>query len=248
MNAACVLAVFERYEITKLTLQVIRDQTINTTPVVIGSTDKDKVNAKGLCEYSQCQNNPLSGKYRLGYKESKKLNPDYVMTGGSDSWVSSTWLECMTEHASKNGLVGADEWYICYLGFDRIMIRRMSYPKCRGKIMGNGRVYSKELLEKMNWDVYPPNVNRSLDALARQRAKGFGATPCTIKLTHLESNGAVPLSIKGRWDAINSWESLNKSKHILKHEFITDTREWIERFFPGRYNQLEEVRRKTWQK
>jgi len=207
--------------------------------IAVGSDAADRKTAKASgADYIQVANRPLSNKFRSGVLRARDFDPRAVMICGSDAWVSQGWVETLLPIAESRGMVGKRVWHTVYLGKDKIVLKRFGYPY-KNKFVGNGVLYSSQLLKKMKWCLYPKNLNKRLDAASQRRARKM----VKGRAAPYENDDVVSLSIKGNWETINPWKRLVKSKHLI---IANERMSWIEAHFPGQMAVLKKIRRSTW--
>jgi hypothetical protein len=118
-------------------------------------------------EYIEYKNNPVSQKHNFGAQSCKKYNPDGVIYVGSDDIMS---IEFFKHYIGliKNGFDFCGVTDIYFLTKDRLGYWN-GYPKNStrfGEPIGPGKLYSKSLMEKLNWRPWgDENWDRKLDTL-----------------------------------------------------------------------------------
>jgi hypothetical protein len=133
-------------------------------------------------------NTPLSSKWNAACLAAKSLRPDFIYVMGSDDLVSNSLLLSQIEEM-KSGTQhsGVSDFYIwCTLtgqalywpGYPRDNIRY-------GRSIGLGRFYSKEILNSVQWKLWPESgASSGMDNLIDERMISMGipllAKPCSI--------------------------------------------------------------------
>ena len=175
--------VFEYYKNIKKELKNIIDFNL----LVCGSEGKisEELTKKHGFEYTEHSNFPLSQKHNHLFKTAKNYNPDVVVLIGSDDLISKETFIKYKEF-SELGLdyVGFKDLYM----YDGTLYYWSGYGKERNnETIGAGRFYSKNILDKCDWDLWGDSkINKGLDALAQTKIKRFN--PKTEVLSCLSNN------------------------------------------------------------
>lgn len=237
----CVMATHGRAGITTETIKMLQKQTHPLEILIVGSSESDKkVAVEHGCHYYNCKNRPLGDKWQNGIKKAKDLNPDAVMICGSDSWVSSGWCQnALLFLKSGFDLVGVNVFYACRVyPNEKVKIIKRGYQGLRVNMpMGTGRMFSKRILNKMQWQLFSTNINTGLDIDSYRKVV---AKKGSIKIIP-ESNNVKLLTIKSTWESINSWETYIKSKKNKKFPDIEKPKKWLKECFPESIEALERV-------
>lgn len=149
-------------------------------PVIVASGQEDKA----ICQRHNIQhitipNFPVARKFRTALSLAKTYNVDYVMTVGSDDIIST---ETMKEFISK-----MDENYDVILLQDIFFYGNFAQYKDvlvhyhTEKPMGLCRTVHKRVLDEIGWNMWPQNINRGLDFLARKTIEPKVKTTFTVK-------------------------------------------------------------------
>lgn len=153
---------------------------------VSGSEGK---NSEVLCvnknkfHYVESPNRPLGVKMNAALTLARSLNPDYCLMVGSDDLIGvnlmERYLRIMREGVDFACLMD------CYF-FDTVTKKGLywaGYTKAhnKGKAAGIGKLISASLLDKINWDCFPPGFDRILDT-------GFEKQLDRVKYSKVEIN------------------------------------------------------------
>ena len=175
--------VFEYYKNIKKELKNIIDFNL----LVCGSEGKisEELTKKHGFEYTEHSNFPLSQKHNHLFKTAKNYNPDVVVLIGSDDLISKETFIKYKEF-SELGLdyVGFKDLYM----YDGTLYYWGGYGvERKNETIGAGRFYSKNILDKCDWDLWGDSkINKGLDALAQTKIKRFN--PKTEVLSCLSNN------------------------------------------------------------
>lgn len=176
MKIAIITAVHQRLLITELFYQRLF-KTINSGipfdfEVFVAGDD---LSHKALCnefEYNwvDIDNTYLGLKFNKALEAARTCNPDYVMTLGSDDLILPELFTYYEEYMNKSTeFFGIDTMHF-YNGSTnemKLFIKEYESPLT----LGAGRMYSKDLLDKFNWYIWPYKVNRGLDRQASWRIR-----------------------------------------------------------------------------
>ena len=162
--------VFEYYKNIKKELKNIIDFNL----LVCGSEGKisEELTKKHGFEYTEHSNFPLSQKHNHLFKTAKNYNPDVVILIGSDDLISKETFIKYKEF-SELGLdyIGFKDLYM----YDGTLYYWGGYGEKRNEeTIGAGRFYSKNILDKCDWDLWGDSkINKGLDAVAQTKIKRF---------------------------------------------------------------------------
>jgi len=235
----CVMAIHRRKSITIETLKMLKNQTMPIDILVVGDSNKEHEIAK-LCDcfYLEYKNKPLSEKWQQGILAARKLDPEAIMICGSDSWLTKDWCEVLFPHTRKSDLVGINNFYACKAyPNQKVKIIHREYQGHRKNLpVGSGRMFSRSILDNLNWIIYPKKINRALDSQAHRILKSKKA-----KISVIKNDKLKVLAVKSIWESLNSWEKYIKSNKNIKHPDIMDPKSWLDDNFPGSVDALTRV-------
>lgn len=236
----CVMAAHRREGITLETVKMLKNQSHPPKVLIVGDSNCERVVAKKAgCLYIEHSNRPLGKKWQVGVNHAKTLNPDAVMICGSDSWLSPRWVETAIPHLIDGcDLVGINMFHACKIyPKQKVRIIRRSYQNNRvGIPMGSGRIFSKDILNKSNWNIFPVHKNIGMDFFSFQEVKKHKGR---IKIVN--SDDMKILTIKSTWTSINSWQTYITSNENKIFPDIKHPRLWLLQHFPGSVEALQRV-------
>jgi glycosyltransferase involved in cell wall biosynthesis len=243
MKTVCVIPIYERQAITLATLELFKNQTLPLHEIiVVGSTPNDKLTAsKAGVTYVQAPNKPLSNKVQCGIDEARKRNPDAILTSGSDSWPTSNFYETLSRYVEEGAdLVGKIHSYSCKANpGEALEVLSHSYI-CRKDPIGGGRILSRKALEALNWKVYKPGMNQSLDSSSyRILTQGIKGIKIVIADKDLD---AFSMDIKStNWKNITKFATIKRATKELRIETVALPEKWLEVNYPGSLATLKNV-------
>ena len=212
MKGVVVICTHERRAMTCRNLDSLLNQTVKPL-IVLCVTDRQDVKYYGdkyqnNVLVTQHANEPLGGKWQHAVNESKKLNPDFIVILGSDDMLQNTYIEKSIKYIEEGtdfiGLMRfwqhkGDKAYLC------------DYNPIQP--IGGGRVYSRRMLEKINWQVFEPK-NKHLDNYGWDMAKKSGLK-CTL-VRNIETQGMQIHAIKGDWKKMNDFSITHRNIKLLR--------------------------------
>ena len=135
-----------------------------------GATSRSLAADNGF-EYIEFPNSPLGAKWNAGLAALAEQRPDAVVISGSDDVLSVNLFERYAEAiTSGTKYLGLHDMY-----FLDLLTRRFCFwpgygpgPR-QGDPLGLGRCLHVDLLDEVNWQLWDPHLNRSLDASMSKR-------------------------------------------------------------------------------
>lgn len=150
-------------------------------------------------------NHPVGAKWQHAVDCARKGRPDLlIITGSDDVLIGDTAMLSLAMQDKDS--VGLRQW----LAYDGHHHYRMRYQPHVKVPVGCGRVYTRRILEKMNWRIFDTARDRGLDNLGYQNVLRHGGT-CPIVD---EIPGLQPISIKGPWNMYNPMDKLLASRNM----------------------------------
>lgn len=145
----------------------------------------------GSSIFIECKNVPLGAKWNAGLKVIKNLEHDYVFIAGSDDIFSKSfysYYDTLDAH-----FVGCLDFYFYDYGKRRIKYCHGFQRDRRGETHGAGRMLHKNLLEKVNYQLWDDNLNKALDASMTSRLSELEFTSHVFRMSE---KGIYGLDIK----------------------------------------------------
>lgn len=189
--------VFEMFAEGVKVLQKQLCQDVNIQAAVSGSEgpkSRDLVERYGF-HYVEVDNHPLSAKMNRAIEVARKISPDYCLMLGSDDLIGVKLMQRYIEHMRT----GVDFVYLtdCYF-FDTVSKQGLYWggynkPNNKGDAAGIGKLISKRLLDKINWNCFPPGFDKILDTGFDKQIKNVPHSRASI---NLQKEGLFALDIK----------------------------------------------------
>lgn len=231
MKIVAVIPVKGRLPLLKYTIRRLYKKNGVRKVICVGDSMEEKI----LCEsegaeFVMHQNNPLGKKWNAGFKAAKRYNPDACLFVGSSDWVSDNWLEETTPYIMENkaDLIGKPDFFLLDIGKEYRFCHWQGYGKGprEKEPIGIGRLLSKRILDKMNWEPIQETLNNSIDWSMYQNILRAGGRVELISYNNIQS-----LSIStDRWPNMHKFEDhyFNKLPSMRISKFI----EWLDNRFP----------------
>lgn len=167
----------------------------------------------------------LGLKWQRGIDAARDLDPDAIMIVGSGNWFTNGWAKTLFPYLDDYDMVGSEAMYVYQIRQnDQIMIHWNGYHNNarKGDMLGAGRLLSRKILDKVDWQIYNTSLNRGLDWSMSKILRLHGAKTLTLPAgdEYIMKVGSY------KWKNINSfrvlWGSPNARKvdkpdEILKH-------------------------------
>ena len=171
----------------------------------------------------------LGDKVQAGVQHCRNYNPDAILMCGSDDLLSLNWTEKMLEYIKQYDVIGTDHLYTLSFNPLNLMINSYKGTLRYGEPAGPGRVISSRVLNKLNWELYPPGLSQNLDKNSFAKLNSVNA-----KFYLYTGDEAKILSVKGPWEHITTLENLR----TISCEQISDPKKWI---FENDFSQVFET-------
>jgi len=217
------------------TIKRLEKQTIPVTAICCGHTESEKAVCEGAgAEFIMCSpETPLGEKWQKCVEWARDaVDAEAVMVLGSSDWIEDRWTETlMAQPHQAVGVAGLFfydirpqntvrlYWWPGYTG-----------PTRKGEPIGTGRIIKRELLERMNWEMFYRDYRKSLDWSTARLIEAAGEKMVCY------TGDLKGLSISTyRWKNMHDFRGLVRSSKVDWYtEF--DTKEFIATYFPEGVN------------
>lgn len=157
-------------------------------------------------------NNPLGSKWQFAVNKARELNPEILITVGSDDFLSSDYVDNALKYINQGyEFVGTNGWHLS----DGQKHYRARYKHLTDFPAGSGRVYTKKALDKINWKLFDTKKNRLLDDMALAEMKKARVKQYISQRP--ETDGLRILAMKGDWETLNPLERFLNAPTIICH-------------------------------
>ena len=199
MRLAIVTCLWQRAVLERFTLEYWSRLTVPGIELEIVAVGSEGDASRSRCPqeaiYTETDNLPLGRKHNVGLATACLVDPDAVMTLNSDNLINADAISHICRSLKDADWVQPHGVYMWDVLTDRLMYAYFD--------TGAGRVYSRRLLDRLEWELWPDEANVKLDGQAQDRiiqARG--------RRYEAEPGGAI-LDIKTAtnmwtWDDINA--------------------------------------------
>lgn len=186
---------WRRYWLSRTTMSWYADLEIDgieLVPVAVGSeglTSQKIANDMGY-EYVEHPNRPFSSKHIAGLERLRELDVDAVIKIGSDDLFDVAYLERVRDELK----LGADYIEHGSIYFYHLASNQAFYTQ--SSECGDGRVMARSLLDRIDWEVWEPGKQRSVDQM--QTASCRPAAENHVRIEDIREEGLVGMDCKSQ--------------------------------------------------
>jgi len=186
---------------------------INLQLVAVGSEKKKSrlIAERNGFAYIEYKNRPLNLKMNALIQRSRKYDPDVLFLIGSDDIISADYFRKIKPQSDV--FVGLHDFY--YLDFSTRKLGYWSgYPKNRKRRdepTGPGRCFSREILEKCNWQLWSQSkkLMANLDGDCQRKLHSLGIG---MKALTMEEIGCFAVGVKTKTNIWRNWNEIEFEK------------------------------------
>ncbi len=214
MNPIVLIASHERIDITTRNIESLLRQSIKPQ-IVISLSDNNEHEYFSdtfgtLINIIRTENNPLGKKWQDGVTEFCTYANPLIITG-SDDILGDGFIKRACELVEQgNHFIGLQRFWQHHKGRAYLCDYLPHQP------IGGGRIYSGEMLKKINYQVFDPTKDKHLDDLGFANVKLSGLKVKWIRDT--EKEGLEVHAIKGDWPVMNPFTVKHKNLKLLRNE------------------------------
>lgn len=155
-----LIPVWKRHEILQYCMNKLKKMNLQKNIIYIVSNREDlNIVKKNGFNFCLSVNKPLGFKFNTMIKLVKNLDCKYFMILGSDDFIEKDYISKSLNLIDKYDVIGTNT-QIIHIKKD---IYKRSYNGHYNRTFGSGRIYTKEMAEKLNYDFFDENINHSLD-------------------------------------------------------------------------------------
>ena len=205
-NPVVVIATHLRNEITTKNIELLKQQKHVPKIVIVCSLQHELEYYKELQVTVVLEKNrPLGKKWQTGVNVAMKLGANPLIILGSDDLISKDYIHnALLKIKEGFDFIGTTSWY----SFDvknKALYKSKYSNRNENLPIGSGKVYTKELLDKIRWKVFDQSADRKLDDQGQKMISGCKA--------FIYKEPKV-LAIKGNWDQMNHIDAYLRSPNI----------------------------------
>ncbi len=223
----CLAQIIPQVDAVVLVGSSVWAESKGTLQPTYGGSPIEKMIAKELdLIYVDHRNHPLGQKWQAGLNKCREIKADAVLICGSDDLITSGWVEEFRNiYKNEAMLYGTSYWHVYNPVTDELI--EVDYiTDIRQDPIGAGRIVSKELLDKLDWQIFPTEGGIGCDLysynLINRYIKSFWNRVCMGML----------LSVKGNWNMLDSWQQLLNSKTLSISWKDAELKKGILGYFP----------------
>lgn len=238
MRISCIVVTsVGRERIVLETLRFLKKQTVPIDLLLVSNNPRDKsITEQIKCNFLLRENKPVGKKWQAGVNYVReRFHPDAVMVCASNSWLTSNWCEISMKYIEEGyDMVGKRLHHICRLVPRKkiVFITRQGYH-----IVGSGRLYSKSILDKIDWKLFPEHRNSGLDGSCEKKILRLKA-----KFKHLDDMFNMHMvGIRSTWPTIHKWKTVSGSRNVKTLKMVDEPIKWFQENFPGSLEALRRV-------
>jgi len=177
MKLGILSALWHRPELTVLFLDRLEHlkKKFDVIPLVVGTEGEFRADCgkRGIL-YVDHENRPLGSKWNKGMQAMKDLPVTNIMILGSDDFVSDDFIEHSLTFAEDKDFCGCMDLYMFSANRHRSGWAGFFYFAYQGWMVGPGRCYSRELMDKLKWSPWGVARNSGLDGSIAKNIKNLG--------------------------------------------------------------------------
>lgn len=148
--------------------------------VVVYSDVKDKPKREDVILSARTKNTPLSFKWQFGIELLRYMDFDRVIIMGSDDYMDEKTYRFICDKGRGVDVFGFTD---CYFRQDDRLFYWKGYTGIHeGQTIGCVRTYSKALLERMDYQLYPLEANSGLDRMATDQLEAYDYSYINVSL------------------------------------------------------------------
>jgi len=204
MKPVVLICSHERMAMTCSNIDSLLAQSVVPTVVLVVSNDTERkfyrLKYGNKVIVGLHPNRPLGAKFQFGVRASRGGNPDLLIITGSDDILGKDFVKNACQLVTDGAdFIGLKQWFI----FHEEVLHLYQYMPI---IPLGTRVYSRAMLEQLQWHLFDHKRDRLLDDYGFHEAKRSG-----LKIEIIEDVMAAGLnvvSIKGDWSMLNPYEKM----------------------------------------
>ncbi len=164
--------------VRKTILRLHLQMGVRVIVVCVGDPEDREVCEGAGAEFFEHENAPLGGKWQFAFERCRDFNPDAVLYAGSSDWFTKKWAKKLYAKAIRlERVVGMLGIYFIDIALDGFRV--VWWPGYgadsdrKEETIGAGRVLPRCVLDKVDWKVFNPKLDASLDySMERNVGKG----------------------------------------------------------------------------
>lgn len=208
MNPVVVIATHERIEITTKNVFTLLAQKVVPLIILVTSHAPEAYKYRRIFAAHALKikilihpNSPLGAKWQVGVDEARRQKADPLIINGSDDILGRDFIGMAIEGLDYGyDFIGLKQWAVFNPRADEAYV--FNYKNFMP--LGGGRVYSKTLLEIIDYNLFDTSKARHLDDRGWNSIQSTGL----MLLPNAEQYGFGILSVKGDWPVMNPLDKM----------------------------------------
>jgi len=224
-RVVAVMPVSGREELFPITIKrLFQQEDVHMDVVAVCDTPDEFIlaRASGAAPMLAMNDETLGAKWQMGVEYASQGVPDAIMIVGSGNWFTNGWVKTLYPYLDDYDMVGSEAMYAYQIREkDRILIHWGGYHTNgrKGDMLGAGRLISRRILDKVNWQIYNTSLNSALDRSITRKLRLHGAKTLTLP----QGDEMILKVGSWKWKNINSFSKLwgsPRAKTITDHEAV----------------------------
>ena len=231
MRVVAVMPVSGRGELFPITIKRLRDQKgVDLKIVVICDTPEEASLAleSGADAINHGLNNwALGDKWCHGMSIAEQYTPNAALLASSSVWYTPGYIQSMLPYLEEYDYVGLSDMYaVDFRQNEKKLLYWGGYHNNRkGQSLGAGRLLSRRILDRVDWQICNPNLNSQFDYSVNKTLGKVGAKSLAVGM-----NQKKMLKIScWKWKQLNSFFTLAQNPLA---KFIPNVDDWLKEYFP----------------
>lgn len=185
--------------------------------------------------YMETENQPLGAKWNAALSLLRDQDVDGVVILGSDDLINEHYFHVL-KRTLREGcpIVGLDTFFVLDAQRGRMMEWLGYVPPREGESVGAGRFLRRDILNRLDWELWQNNLNSGLDASMWRRLRVDAARrelPFTNRVLDCRAEGIVLVDVKTSTH-LNCMEDLALSSGRIR--MVGAPREFLAKYYPLR--------------
>ena len=234
-KVVAVIPVHERLQLLPLTIGRLYKKNGLHKVICVGDGIAEKaISIEAGALWVPHQNKPLGAKWNAGFMAAKELNPDAIVFVGSSDWLCDQWLTIMKPHLDRHQMVGVPGCHFIDIKQSIRVVNWKGYTGPRAdETIGIGRILSREVLDKINWEPFDSTKDNSMDRAMKDKCAKHG-----YKDVFIHDDRLVCASISThRW--VNKHQFETHWNNLMPSEKILECQPFLNQHFPEAYQLLK---------
>jgi hypothetical protein len=228
-KVVAIMPTFQRPQITLDSVTVLLKNPEVGKVILMGTDPADfPFPLPDRVQYHMTANEPLGAKWQRALDLARLLEPEYILAVGSDDWLEPGYVAHGLRRLSEGwDVYGRGRWKMVEFNVKKIRVTDCRYRGHRDPL-GSGKLISANILDRIDWKLYPENAPRGIDYFSHMQLVEAGARV----FSGLDDFPSIFL-IKGSWPMINWRMEIRNSPMTEVLRTVEDDTAGMDKLFPG---------------